>query len=249
MPPPLPLAVTAATWSAWAAWATFVVLAGTLVWIAIQATETRRLREAQTRPFVVLDFEVHQRSRYAYFIVENHGTTLAKDVRIEAQSPLESVLGEKYSEYDLSRSHLLQDGIPALAPGKRISGLFDSVSDRKDRGLPMQFRMEVRYEDAYGRRSYRELYSLDLQHRVGLAFVVDKGTHEVADELKTIREMLRRWEVDMQGIQVYVRDREAYDHTQRLPGEEDGPAATVGWRRVWHLISGRLSRLVRRQAA
>jgi len=43
--------------SALASWLTFAVLLGSLIFAARQVKEAVRLREAQTRPFVVVDFD------------------------------------------------------------------------------------------------------------------------------------------------------------------------------------------------
>jgi hypothetical protein len=52
-----------------------------------QVREARRLREQQTRPFVVIDFEVAQNA-IVFLPISNIGTTLARDVRFEIEPRL-----------------------------------------------------------------------------------------------------------------------------------------------------------------
>jgi hypothetical protein len=77
-------AVTA--WAAWATVAVYVVL-GIFAWI--QVLQARRLREEQARPFVIVDFEP---GFLVYLTVENIGRTMARDVSIRFDKPLESTL-------------------------------------------------------------------------------------------------------------------------------------------------------------
>jgi hypothetical protein len=49
---------SAADWNALASWLTFGVLLVSLVFVRRQVKEAIRLREAQKRPFVVVDFDV-----------------------------------------------------------------------------------------------------------------------------------------------------------------------------------------------
>lgn len=55
-----------------------VVAGGIALW---QVTEARKLRLERSRPFVVLDLEIHQ--TIAEFIIKNIGTTLARNVRFQ----------------------------------------------------------------------------------------------------------------------------------------------------------------------
>src|SRR5262249_58913814 len=75
--------------SAWAACATvgiYIVL-GLFAWR--QVREARKLREEQARPFVMVDFDP---GFLVYLTVENLGRTMARDVSIRFDKPLESSL-------------------------------------------------------------------------------------------------------------------------------------------------------------
>lgn len=98
----------AAGWAAWGVWVTAVVYAiiGFLIWLQVkgvkqqvneareQVRETEKLREAELRPYVVLDFEVFKRRPIIFLTITNHGKTLARNVRFEFDPSLRSSLGQ-----------------------------------------------------------------------------------------------------------------------------------------------------------
>jgi len=108
--------------TAWAAWATvtiYIVL-GIFAWL--QVLQARKLRKEQARPFVVVDFEV---GFLAYLTVENIGRTMARDVTIRFDKPLESTLSRPR---EIDETPLFREPIPTLPPGKKIRVLFDSYA-------------------------------------------------------------------------------------------------------------------------
>ena len=99
--------------AAWAAWATvgiYIVL-GLFAWR--QVGEARKLREEQARPFVIVDFEP---GFLVYLTVENLGRTMAREVSICFDKPLESSLSGRR---ELDESPLFREPIPALPPARR----------------------------------------------------------------------------------------------------------------------------------
>jgi hypothetical protein len=55
-----------------------------------QVREARRLREQQSRPFVVIDFDIERGVVETYLEVANLGNSLARDVTFEITPPLAS---------------------------------------------------------------------------------------------------------------------------------------------------------------
>lgn len=104
-----------ATVTAWAAWATVAVYVVLGIFAWIQVLQARRLREEQARPFVIVDFEP---GFLVYLTVENIGRTMARDVSIRFDKPLESTLSGP------PRLHSSRDTVsaavmgPLPAPGK-----------------------------------------------------------------------------------------------------------------------------------
>lgn len=78
------LELPADAWSALAAWSA-VLLAMVAGFIARgQLRETRRLREEQAQPYVIVFAETSEAGQWVVdLVVKNFGTTAAKDVRVE----------------------------------------------------------------------------------------------------------------------------------------------------------------------
>jgi hypothetical protein len=135
-------------WTAVAAWAACATLAiyivlGLFAWR--QVSEARKLREEQARPFVIVDFEP---GFLVYLTVENLGRTMAREISIRFDKPLESSLS---GARELDESPLFREPIPTLPPGKKIRVLFDQFSGRMDAGLPLTYDVELRYRGPVGR--------------------------------------------------------------------------------------------------
>jgi hypothetical protein len=136
-------AVTA--WAAWATVAVYVVL-GIFAWI--QVLQARRLREEQARPFVIVDFEP---GFLVYLTVENIGRTMARDVSIRFDEPLESTLS---GPREIDESPLLRKPIPTLPPGRKIRVLFDQYAARLEAGLPLTYDVTLRYKGPLGKKAW-----------------------------------------------------------------------------------------------
>jgi hypothetical protein len=95
-------------WAAWVSLAVYVIL-GIFAWV--QVLEARRLREEQAPPFVIVDFEP---GSLIYLTVENIGRTMARDVAIRFDKPLESTLLEPR---ELDESPIFREPIPRPAAG------------------------------------------------------------------------------------------------------------------------------------
>jgi len=150
-----------------------------------QVREARRLREAQTRPFVVVDFEVE--SFLAFLTVSNIGSTLARNVRIKIDPPLESLI-----ENPLAEMKMLREGIATLAPGKRMRTLYDNLAHRKLGQLPDVYAVEVAYTDETG-RPFAEQLDLDLAVYWNLTTVERRDIHDIHQRLKDMLAEMKRW--------------------------------------------------------
>lgn len=118
-----------------------------------QVREARRLREQQSRPFVVIDFDI-ERGVETYLEVANLGNSLARDVTFEITPPLKSSI-----DVQVEKFKMLDEGIATLAPGKRYRTFFDTGFQRTGSDLPLTYKVIVRYRDQDARRSFEE--SLD----------------------------------------------------------------------------------------
>ena len=85
-------ALDAAGWEAYGTWATALISAVVGFFIWIQVRQGKQLREDETRPFVVVDFDVFSHREFIFLTVTNMGKTLARNVRLQFDPPLRSSL-------------------------------------------------------------------------------------------------------------------------------------------------------------
>jgi hypothetical protein len=189
-----------------------------------QVREARRLREQQTRPFVVIDFEVEQNA-IVFLAISNIGTTLARDVRFEIEPRLQSSM-----DIPLDELKMLGEGISSLAPGKTIRTVFDSLIQRKPLGLPDLYAVTARYSDETGDRPFEEKLDLDLGVYWNLIRVERRGPHDIHERLNDIRNEMRKWTAGTRGLLRLspgeIPRRGGADHPP-IRGEANGARASL----------------------
>lgn len=181
--------MSAAAWQAVAAWVTAAIYLAILVFAWRQVAEARRLREAESRLFVVIDFDVFARPPLIYLTIANRGKTLARNVRLRFDPQLSSAtFGEALSEL-----RLLTEGMPALAPGRTIPILYENALDLTDeRGGA--YLVRVTYEGEEGRR-YEHTIPLDLGVYWNWHYIRQRGINDVHDRLEELVAVLKGWSV------------------------------------------------------
>lgn len=202
----------AAAWAAAGTWATFAVYVVIGVLILWQVKEARRLREAELRPFVVVDFDSTPGQSGIMLTISNFGRTLARQVRFRFEPALSSSIEKEHSER-VSKARLLTEGIPTLAPGKSIAILFDFLTDRGDR--PDVYQAYVSYEGERG-RPYNETILLDLGIYRGFLEINRHDIHDVHGRLKEIRDILKRWSAGGEGLLVFSPEEARQRRAERL---------------------------------
>lgn len=226
-----------ATWTAIAAWVTvgiYFLLGG---FAFVQVLQARKLREEQARPFVVVDFEL---GFLVFLTVENLGRTLARDVTIRFNRPLDSTLP---GPHDFDESPIFRgEPIPVLPPGKQVRVLFDQAAARLESDLPRSYEVQVRYRGPFGQKYPPDTYRLDLGVYSG-SQLPRKGLPELVDEAKKIREELGKWRPGTSGLLVHTVDKRRLDrrelrrlHVRTL--RTRGPRAFA--RQVWQRALWRL---------
>jgi hypothetical protein len=156
-----------------------------------QVLEARRLRLERNRPFVVVDFDIDMSKGYLiFFEVTNTGTSLARDVQIGVEPPLESAI-----DIDVGKLKMLNEGIATLPPGKKLRTFFDmSFRRNEDRpDLPMTYTATVHYADEKQTREFTETYDLDLDQYMNMQFVTNHGVDDIYEEIKRTREVMEKW--------------------------------------------------------
>lgn len=207
----------AAAWAAFGVWAQALIIAVSAVFVLGQVREARRLREEQSRPFVVASITVEQTS-LLMITVENIGTSPAFDVELDPVPTPDLLHGEK-------ALGMLRRTTPVLPPGHRIrtywNNGFTILDD--DYEHPQAFRMAVTYHNGRGGDEHRvwgpEHYVLDALSFAGRAGDL-KGLHEAAKALETVATTMATW-TSSRPLRVETRATEesscSRDHAQPVP--------------------------------
>lgn len=178
------LTLDAVSWSALAAIVTVFVYVALLIYAVKQVGEARRLREAQARPFVIVDFE--PTSWLLQLVVRNIGQTAAYDVSMTFNPPLDSSLPKPHAWQE---SSAFTEGIPLLPPHRKIRVAFDSVYGRYEEksSLPMRYDVALTYRGPDRRaKPHRDHYVLDLNVHRGTR-LPEAGIPEIAKAVESIK--------------------------------------------------------------
>lgn len=231
---------TAAGWAAGASWLTFVTAAAAATYAVRQFGEARRARELQdeirreqSQPYIVVDVERPVVSAiHLELAVRNTGSTIAYDVKIAFDPPLETAMGRKDATYALEQTAFMRQGIPTMPPGREWSMIFDSGPERFESDLPRQYDITVTFRDARA-VEYSMNYRLDFDIYFGLMRFSPKGAHQIAQSLDAVDKTLKRWTRGQSGLRVFTVDedkRNAEELAAELEWEEkmrDRQAAKV----------------------
>lgn len=195
--------------------AQLLVLIAAAVFAWRQVREARVLREEQNRPFVVVDIEVES-GYMMYLEVVNMGTSLARDVRIEIDPPLESAI-----DIQVGKLKMLNEGIATLAPGKKYRTFFEmSFRRNEDRpDLPMNPTARVRYWDEKRKRPFDETLILDMGQYMHMHTVTRHGIHDVHKQLDSIQKTLKGWSANLGRGMVAMSAAEVKEREDRIVGE------------------------------
>lgn len=118
--------------------------------------EMREQRDAEIAPYIIayLDAPGHI-NRSLYLVIKNTGKTVAKNVKIIFDPPLQT----QYPE--LLQRILPPDGIPSIPPDYEIRTVIDSFQSYKNSG-PMAFAVVVTYYGGISDKPREDKYYLDL---------------------------------------------------------------------------------------
>ena len=171
--------------------AQLAVLAAAAIVAYKQVAEARRLREAQIRPFVVLDFDGTEDETF-FLTLTNLGTTLAREIKISIDPPLVSALHSDTGGSE--RLHAWVNQVfPSLAPGKEIRTLFDTgfLRAATELELPEVYSAQVAYRDATLRHDFTEELRLDLRSYKGLGRFKHADIDDIHARLKDIADAVK----------------------------------------------------------
>ena len=159
-----------------------ITVAAAVAWF--QLREARVQRQAQDRPFVIIDFHPEPTS-VINLRISNIGKTVARDVRFAVDPPLITKQGD---QRDLMKLQIFQTGIKSLAPGRVIEFLFDTWIGRD--GMNERHEVTMNYKGDKDRQ-YSEVLELDLGVFRNMEFIRLHGLNDIYKELESIAGTLK----------------------------------------------------------
>jgi len=176
-----------------------------------QVREALLTRENQTRPFVILDFDLSH-PPFIHLVITNIGKTMARRVRIQTDPPLANTLDDDKAGH-IAKLRVFTDEIPTLAPAREIRMLFDSFPQREERKLADTYTVTITYEGERG-HAYVDEMILDLSIYRNIEYITEHTIHDVHKQLKRIADAVDGWGAGLghgSGILVVTRDDKQKD--------------------------------------
>jgi hypothetical protein len=115
-----------------------------------------------------------------------------------------------------------------LPPGRQVKAFFDAAQDRKGKGLPMRYDVEVGLKDYRGRPQEIQRCVIDLEHLYGLTNISEYGIHDAAKALREIQKSVKKWS-DIHGrLKVWVRDEDRHRLDESIEHDLTGRYPPLG---------------------
>ncbi|MGQ7276616.1 hypothetical protein ACT91Q_01465 [Brevibacillus thermoruber] len=149
--------------------------------------ESIKARKQELMPNVIAYFDMPELNAL-HFVVKNIGRSVAVNTRVE----LEPIIDFPKKEY-LSRSNLVNELIPTIAPDQKLVTFVQMMFDLKNQdGDFPKFKASIYFEDINGEK-YHSQYILDVNVWKGAIRLGEKfGVHDLVEEVKGIKELLAK---------------------------------------------------------
>jgi hypothetical protein len=191
-----------------------LIIAALVAWR--QVREARRLREEQSRPFVVIELDSPQRPFFD-LVVKNLGTSMARNVRFEFDQEPDSTMNHA----SIDRLKIFKDGIANFPPGKEFRTLFDSAIKRFKAELPDVYSVRVTYEDQEGKRHFDEMMDIDFGLYWNRMSVTRYGVHDIYKQMDSIRGIVSKWGASPGGGILHVTPDDVARRNKEIEEELD----------------------------
>jgi hypothetical protein len=222
---PDPAAWRPEDWSALGTVVTAVVAVVAGVVAVGQLREARRLRKAQSQPFVYVDIQL-SRTVFGvlHLVIENTGTTLARDVRMSFTPALRTSL----TDSELPGGSLLREGISVLPPRRRLEVIFDYAAERDRAELPTKYEVVVIFSDSFGKELEPLTYVVDFGHIYEAEYVRERSIDDMARALDEISKSVQGWSSGSRALHAWVRDEDAKYLRERAVYDLSGRRPSLG---------------------
>ena len=136
--------------------------------------EMKEARDAETRPYVIVYFDVPHGELWADLVVKNVGKTVARNVKMLFDPPLQNTDGPS-----LMSLPMIRDGIPMLPPGYEIKTTLDFTQKYFKSGLPMFYNVTVTYAGGMEDKERQTDCVADLSAFEHLTYIERKDLHDL----------------------------------------------------------------------
>jgi hypothetical protein len=196
-----------------AEWAAFGAIGAVLVYIVLgvialrQLGESRRLRELEHRPYVLVDF--YFKGLQVMLEVRNAGRTPARDVEVTFDKPLQASSSHRAADFTIFKSP-----IPMIAPERVIRLSLGTGPDFFKEGaeVPLSYTAQVKYTDMTGKQKYSDPpLLLDLEPYKNTIPPRDNAG-DLVSAVRDLRKTLAGWS-SPEGLKVSAIDRHAHERS------------------------------------
>ncbi|MGX5397142.1 hypothetical protein ACWLMY_35435 [Streptomyces anulatus] len=144
-----------------------------------------RIHREQNEPYVIVDIQPDP-YRAMLLVIENTGPTVARDVRVSCEPPLESGWAPEPGQPDLTQvlREVLGRPIPLVPPRRRLTFLFDDETRFQNSTLPRRYTFTVSANGPAGQMETAQ-YTVDLE-AVRWALIAERPTQKVENKLAEI---------------------------------------------------------------
>ena len=151
--------------------------------------EMRATRISQTRPYIIVDFDIREGTHVIDLVIRNLGKGVAKEPKFTFDPPLRDSRGRILSEMPIFKGKL--DFVP---PDKEIRQVFDSAISYfgATPRLPTTFAVSISYFDEKKESEYSDSMNLDLSIYEGLVHIKKKGMNDLVRQMEKIVSELRK---------------------------------------------------------
>ncbi|WP_380659834.1 hypothetical protein [Sinosporangium siamense] len=158
-----------------------------------QLALSEQVHREQQEPYVMVDIQLNRHVKQVFdLVIENVGPSVARNVKIAFDPPLERVRDLDEVQADpIADIYIFTDGIPQIPPRHRLEFFLDVTHERLNSSLPKVYTVTVDAEGPFGRVETLT-HKIDLNiYMGGIGRLGVKSVHQGVQELEKIRGEIR----------------------------------------------------------